>query len=251
MHSPRFLASLGFAALLVFLVALMPARIVLSIGGLDGGAAVGVTGTPWHGAARRVTVGPVILRDLQWRLEPLGLLRGRIAARIQAKVPDGFVDASIARGFGGRLFVADAELAVPLQLLAPQAVSLGPGGAVSAQIERAEWRGGRIRSVEGRLGLAGVRLPVPQMANVAPGTYVIQFDAPELADDAVLTGELRDEGGALEVRGTVRLPSPGNWEATGVAKARPDAPPELKDALRMLGPATPEGGHEFSVAGSF
>ncbi len=51
--------------------------------------------------------------------------------------------------------------------------------------------------------------------------------------------------------GTVTITPPGSYELTGTAKPRPGAPPELLNALKMLGPTTADGGHSLSLAGSF
>jgi Type II secretion system (T2SS), protein N len=49
----------------------------------------------------------------------------------------------------------------------------------------------------------------------------------------------------------VLITPPGSYELKGKAKPRPEAPPELRNALQMLGPATPDGEHDLTVAGSF
>ena len=72
-----------------------------------------------------------------------------------------------------------------------------------------------------------------------------------LGPEEPLTGLLSDAGGPLEIAGTVTFTPPRSYELTGKAKPRPEAPPELRNALQMLGPATPDGAHDLSVAGSF
>jgi hypothetical protein len=79
----------------------------------------------------------------------------------------------------------------------------------------------------------------------------VTFAADGLKPGTPLTGVLKDTGGPLEVAGTVKITPPRSYELTGTAKPRPEAPPELRNALQMLGPATPDGSHALSLAGSF
>jgi hypothetical protein len=100
--------------------------------------------------------------------------------------------------------------------------------------------------------VAGFVLPIQTAgAQLGPGTYSISFDADDLGPDEPLTGALKDAGGPLEIDGIVKIVPPRSYEITATAKTRPDAPAELRDALQMLGPATPDGGHALSLAGSF
>ncbi|MEQ1800499.1 MAG: type II secretion system protein N [Gammaproteobacteria bacterium] len=251
MRQIRLLAGAGLAALLVSLVVLLPARVAFGVIGLPPESASGFSGTLWNGAAQRLSLAGFNLGPVRWQAQPFRLLTGQLAATVDATLPEGFLKGSVALGFGGGIGLSDLEAAAPLSWLAPAA---GPsaGGQVAARFDRLALKGGRIQSAVGTLNVAGVVLPIPTAGpQLGPGTYSVKFDADSLGADEPLTGVLSDAGGPLEIAGTVKFTPPRSYELTGKAKPRPEAPPELRNALQMLGPATADGAHDLSVAGSF
>lgn len=240
----------GLGAFVLSLLAMFPARVAVKLLGVPATAVTGLTGTAWNGTVQRVTLEGVALGPVRWQLRPSRLLMGQLAAEVNATLPDGFLNTTAALSLGGGLSAIDLEGAVPLAWLAP---ALGDAGSqLTARFDRLAIRGGRIEAAIGNLQVAGVVLPIPTTGpKLGPGTYQITFDAENLGPADPLTGVLTDAGGPLEITGTVTLTPPRSYEVTGTAKPRPDAPPELRNALRMLGPATPDGGHALSLAGSF
>lgn len=250
MRQIRLLAGAGFAALLVSLVALFPARVAVGILGLPGESASGFSGTLWHGAAQRLSVGGVTLGPVRWSARPLHLLTGQAVARVEATLPDGFLNGTVGLGLGGTLAISDLEAAAPLSWLAPAAGAAG--GQIAARFDRIAARNGRVEAAVGTLKVGGVVLPIPTAGRqLGAGTYVVTFDTAKLGTDESLTGSLSDDGGPLEITGTVKFTPPRSYEINGKAKPRPDAPAELRSALQMLGPATADGAHSLSIAGSF
>lgn len=250
MAQTRLLAGAGLGALLLSLLALLPARVGAPLLGLPRDAAAGFSGTLWAGTVERVVIGDTSVGPVHWDARFGRLLAGELAADIEATLPDGFLNGTVGIGFGGRIGLEDLEAAVPLALVAPAA---GPaGGQVSARFDTAGFRKGRVTSAVGSLRVSGVTLPLPSAAGPPPpGTYEVTFASPEVPDDQPLTGQLRDAGGPLEITGTVAFTPPRSYVVDGTARPRPDAPPALRQALAMLGPATPDGSHPVSLAGSF
>lgn len=250
MRQIRLLAGVGLAALVVSLVALVPARVVFGFIGMPPGTVTGLSGTAWTGTADRLSVEGITLGPVRWSVRPVRLLAGQVAADVVATLPDGFVNGTVGVGFGGRIAISNLEGAAPLSWLAPAAGA--SGGQVAARFDKLALKAGRIESALGTLKVAGVVLPIPTAGQqLGPGTYSVVFDAETLGPEEPLTGLLSDAGGPLEIAGTVTFTPPRSYELRGKAKPRPEAPPELRNALQMLGPATPDGAHELSVAGSF
>ncbi len=249
---PRFrlLAGTGFVALLLSIVALIPAQFALVILGVPAETVNGVSGTIWRGSLQRLAMDGIILGPVSWQARPARLLLGQLAGDVEATLPDGFVNTGVAVSIGGRLSFSDLEGAAPVAWLAPATGS--DGGQLTARFERLELNGDRIDTAIGSLKVAGVVLPIPTAGpRLAPGNYAITFDAKDLAPEALLTGAIADSGGPLEISGTVTFTPPRSYELSGTAKPRPEAPPELLNALKMLGPASPDGAHALSLAGSF
>lgn len=246
----RLIAGAGIAALLLSLFALIPAHIGIAAVGLPAGTVSGVSGTVWKGSLQRLAMDGIVLGPVSWEARPSRLILGQLAANVEATLPDGFLTSDVAVSLGGSLSLSDLEGAAPIAWLAPAAGS--DGGQLTARFERLEINGERIGTAIGSLTIAGVVLPVPTAGPaLAPGNYVITFDAQDLAPDALLTGNVADSGGPLEIAGTVTFTPPRSYELSGTAKPRPEAPAELRNALQMLGPAKPDGSHALSLAGSF
>lgn len=247
MRQSRILASAGLAALLLSLVALLPARVGFSFSGLP---ASGLSGTIWKGAAQRLSVAGLGLGPVSWQVHPGRLLVGRLSADVKATLPDGFLNGTVALSPGGRIALSSLEAAAPLSWLTPAAGS--STGQLSARFDRLELASGRVSTALGTVKLAGFVLPLPTSgASLGAGTYSLTFTTEELAADQPLTGKLADDGGPLEIAGTVTITPPAAYEVSGTAKPRPEAPPELRNALGMLGPPTPDGAYQLSLAGSF
>ena len=250
MRQIRFIVAAGVASLVIFLVALLPARIALAMLGVPPNVATGVSGTVWNGAAQGLSLGALALGPVQWHAKPARLLLGQLAAGVEATLPDGFLNATVALAPGKRVAVSNLDAAAPLSWLAP---ALGrPGSQLTARFERLVVKAGRVETATGILQVAGIVLPIPTSGpQLAPAAYQVTFAADGLKADEPLTGDLKDSGGPLEIAGTVKITPPRSYELNGTARPRPDAPPELLNALQMLGPATPDGGHALSIAGSF
>ncbi len=260
MQPTRLLVAASLSALLVSLIALLPARVAFGVLGVPATAVTGLTGTVWSGAVQRLSLGNMTLGPVLWHVRPARLLTGQLAAEVKATVPDGFVNATVALSLGGAWSASGVEAAAPLAWLAPAMGSAGLGSAgmgnagsqLTARFDKLVVRKGRVEAAVGNLMLAGVVLPIPTTGpQLGPGTYELAFSADELGPDDLLTGALRDAGGPLEIAGTVTITPPRSYEVTGTAKPRAEAPPELRSALQMLGPATADGSHALSLAGSF
>lgn len=248
-HFPL-LAGIGGVALVLSLVTLIPARVALSVLGVPAETVSGVSGTVWNGSLQRIAASGITLGPVAWRARPARLLLGQLAANVEATLPDGFVNAGVAVSVGGKLAFSDLEGAAPVAWLAPAAGN--NGGQLTARFEEVELDGNRIATAVGSLQIAGVVLPVPASGTpMPPGNYTIAFDAQDLAPEEALSGAITDSGGPLEISGTVKFTPPRSYELAGTAKPRPEAPPDLRDALQMLGPANPDGAHTLSLAGSF
>jgi general secretion pathway protein N len=250
MNQIRLLAGIGLAALLASLVGLIPANVALAMLGVPADTVSGVSGTVWHGSLQRLSLDNMTLGPVSWQARPARLLLGQLAADVEATLPDGFVNTRAAISLGGSLSFSDLEGAAPVAWLAPAAGR--DGGQLSARFEQVIIDGERIKSAVGSLQIAGVVLPIPTAgARLAPGNYAITFDAEDLAPDALLSGAVTDGGGPLEIAGTLTFTPPRSYELSGTAKPRPEAPPELRTALQMLGPADAAGAHAVKLAGSF
>ncbi len=248
----RTLLFTGLASLGLSLLLLIPARTVLPLLTKSGAVTSGLAGTVWSGSARTLSAGPLRFDQLRWQFEPWQLLRGELGAHIEGRLPDGFFSGHVSRSLGGRLVIRDIEAAAPLQVLSPGMASLTGNSQLSIRMQQIAWLDGWVETAIGTVQLSQVVLPIPVLAGrTPPGNYIISFDSESLAAGTPLSGKVADGGGPLEISGVLNLSPPRSYELSATVKARDTAPPELVNILKSAGPRAPDGGREFSLAGSF
>lgn len=252
MSRNRVLALTGALVFLVALVVTAPARLAAFALGSSGTSAQGLEGTLWSGRARSFSVLGLRLDQVQWRLHPLRLLRGELAAAVDAVVPGGFVRGDLFWRLSGASGARDLEGGAPLRWLSPGTGAMTGNSQLSVRLETLELKDGWIHTAVGTLNLGDVTLPLPTLrGKLGPGSYSVTFDARDQAPDQPVKGDVRDAGGPLEVSGELELRPSREYTLNATLKPRPDTPAELSTALRTVGPRNPDGGYGFSLAGSF
>jgi general secretion pathway protein N len=247
------LAIAGGTAFIVAVIAGAPAALLAQPLAGAGVATRALRGTLWRGEAQGVGALGIRVDRLRWTLRPAALVTGRLAADVEARLPDdGFAEGRVTVG-AGRLVLADFTGAAPLAALGPATAALGGSGDVRLRFERVEWRDGWLAALVGTVEAANVDTTfgaVPGGSGPGGG-FAARFEAPEVAPGDPVTGAVTDTGGPLELAATLTLTPPGSYRIDGTARARPGAPPDLASGLRLLGPDDGRGGHAVSLEGSF
>jgi len=247
----RKLALAGLALLLTFTIMLFPARTAFGWLAPAGVSAFGIEGTIWRGRARIISASGVQLRNTEWDLALLPLLTGRLAGDINTRWGGGFLEGYGSLGIGGSIRLRNATVSFDVGMLESR-VGIGDiGGQVSARLDELEvidsWPTRLIGTGEIRdLFSAMMGQGTPQTV----GSIGFAFDTTTETASDVVTGQLRDIGGPLELSGTLILTPPGNYDLKTRIKARPNAPRALQNNLSFLGPAEPDGTRFFQLAGS-
>ena len=102
----------------------------------------------------------------------------------------------------------------------------------------------------GSAQVTGVPLNIMGNGGGPTGNYAVLFDAEAVPEDGLLSGSLSDDGGPLEVDGSIVLTPPVNYELQAKLRARPGAPADIVQALNLAGPVGPDGRREISIAGT-
>ncbi len=252
--------ALGVGAYLVFLAAAFPAATayryfepaVMHLAGRDPAELrlTGVEGTLWAGRAALGSAGGFALHDIRWDLSVPKLLTGRLAGRVQAGLPDGFVSADVSasphrvdlRGVRASTSLPSLDALLPLK---------GMRGLVSLTLDRARLEDGRPTAVVGQARVAELAVP-PLMpgagtAPIALGNYEMVFKD---TDGKGISAAFQDKGGPLEVSGTLTLDSQYKYTLAGYAAPRADAPKELVQGLTLMSEPDAQGRRRFSLNGS-
>ncbi|MCC5861315.1 MAG: type II secretion system protein N [Gammaproteobacteria bacterium] len=239
------LLAAGAVLYLVVLVMTLPAAMVLPrlLAGTPV-AAGGVEGTLWRGSAATLVVAEVPAYGLRWRIEPLALFRGRLQGRAEARLDEGFIRARLGYAlFSGRLHADDVEAAARLARLAAPAGFQGTDGNLSLQLEHMVLHQGWPVRLAGRLGVGA--LSIQELGRQPLGDFEAVFKLE--AED--LVAELRDVAGLLDLEANLRLDRELRWALEGEVAPRGSAPPNLRDALTLLGPADDRGRRPFGLGG--
>jgi general secretion pathway protein N len=224
-------------AILWLLVAALPASIVTHF--LPKGVeAQDLSGSIWHGAAANVRALGHDVGGVEWQLRPIALLR------LQLKTDLHWAHRGI--GLAGSAVIDRAGVTVtnvhgggPIEDLGDLGLESGWRGNAEIAIDELSTDLTRILSARGQIKIED--LAGPTVAGGADlGNYVLQWGSHAVDPKGVVTGELQDAGGPLQVQGTLTLtPQQRSGMVSGTIQERPGAPAELhkdlEDLARMRG----------------
>jgi general secretion pathway protein N len=229
--------------LLVALIALFPARVASHWFAPDSVKFGGLSGTLWHGTAREMQVGDLVIRDVGWRLRPLSLIRGAAEFGITATPPGGFLEGGVALGFGGTVHLTDLRAALLLQPLGRSIGVPGLRGAASLQLEHLLLAGGRPEAGAGVLGVSGLILP--PVVPTPIGGYRAEFSG----RGSEFIASVEDTDGVIDLAGHFSLSPEWHYVFTGLVAAKPTTPNALREQMAILGPANDRSQYEFRLEG--
>jgi hypothetical protein len=189
---------------------------------------------------------------VRWQLDALPLLIGRANGRLQARLAEGVADANVSTSLGGRVVLRDVRVGTSLAALAPVAPIGDVRGQLTVTLDRLELVDGRPSTIVGQARIGALRVPtfIPGGRGdlLALGDYALTFE--DTKGDGLLA-RFADTSGPLDVDGTLTVDPAGRYALDARAAARPDAPPELVQALDLMGGEPgPDGKRAFELSGS-
>jgi hypothetical protein len=224
------------------------------VGRLPAGIECQASGTLWSGRCTPLTVNRQRVGSAQWSLRFLPLLRGELAGTLAVQSPQLRADLQLQRRRSGALVLtdvqADGDIAAVMQLA--EAVGVRGGTGMSGRF-RARLPALQIDDRHALTGITG-ELELDELSQPGPwralGNWTVTFDGAASPAGEPL-GQVRDRGGPLGFRGTIRLTPPASYFLEGELLPRAGTPPEMLDALRMFGPADAAGRRKITVEGRF
>lgn len=243
--------ALGAGAYLAFLLTTFPAATAYRWFAPDAVRLAGVEGTLWSGSATLGSVGDIGLHEIQWRLRPWALFLARVGGQFQTRFGDGLLSTDVEVTLTQttlRNFRASASLGGLRELLPLGGIE----GFVSADFAELRIQDAWPVGATGELRLG--ELVVPPLlsptggALIALGNYQIRFAA---STNPGLVGNFEDQGGPLEVSGSIRLTPDRAYVIDGALRTRPNAPLELSQGLELMtAPPDASGLRAFNLTGS-
>lgn len=243
--------ALGFGAYVAFTVATFPASVALRWFAPPDVAFAGVGGTLWSGSAASATAGGFTADTLRWRVRPAALFLGRVSADVEARIPDGFVAANVTVSPGAVRF-GDLRGATSLPALTGLLPVRGMRGQASLALESLVLEGGWPTTAVGELKLASLEtmplIPDGSGALLPLGDYTLTLRP---APEGELAATFVDNGGPLEVQGTLSLDAARSYTIDALIKPRAGAPESLVEGLKIM-TAEPdaEGRRRLNLTGS-
>ncbi len=237
----------GMAAFLVFLVAMVPATVLMRW--LPPGVAVaGLDGTIWSGRASSVSLQGRALGAASWSCRPWPLLLLEWSCGVVLQPAGGQVSASLSGNFDAEEIEArDLTGNLPIAFLEGIVTPKGWTGRLDLEVARARIANGLPQDAEGKLFVRGLK--APGSGGALLGDFELTIGEGAVGTGA-LTGRLSDLGGPLRVRGTIELKRDRSYFVSGEVAPGPGAGPAIFDTLAFLGPPDISGRRPFTVEGT-
>jgi len=211
----------------------------------------GIRGTAWSGSATSATIGGLPVQDIRWHVRPWTLLTGRVGANVQARLADGFVSTGLTASTS-RVQFDDLRGGTSLATLALVLPVRGMRGQASVALPTLELENGWPVRIQGELKLAALEI-VPFGSNgnsnyVPLGDYTVTFgEAPQ----GSIAARFVDNGGPLEVAGTLVVTPAREYTFDALIKPRDGAPRQLIDGLNLMtADPDPDGRRRLTLTGS-
>lgn len=239
----------GIIAFAVFLVALLPARLVYAWTAPPDLRVYFIDGTLFSGTAESLQVAGFDFGRTRWRLAPAELLRGRLGFALRADRTDGFLQADVSVGPGAAtVWISALEAELPLSIGQALLPIEGVGGVILLDFDEVRLHEGWPDRLEGTFDIDNLVFTQPAVQHM--GSYRVQFDTVAGKDDGDLTGVFQDTSGPLDVQGSVQIKDDRRFRVEGRVLARDDAPGQFNETLELLlGPAAADGRRSFSFGG--
>lgn len=209
----------------------------------------GVDGRLLQGVASQVQAQGVSLSPLVWQLNPLALLGGRLAARLQGNLPSGETIRTRLTAFpSGAVDLADLRLQMSIKDIAALAKQpfVPVAGKVQLSVDEARLNAaGKPEEIQGRLDIVGLQWTLLKPA-LPLGDYEVQLST----DDAgVIRGTVRDREATLSAQGEVSLAPDGRYTAQVLLKPGPNTPAMIRNGLANMSRPNAQGEYSFSYDG--
>jgi hypothetical protein len=234
----------GVLTCFIGVVGLFPARIAYQWFAPAEAALSGISGTVWSGRARHADVGGVYLRDLSWRIKPLGIFRGGLSYGVEGSPAPGNLSADAVISIGGLLTLRNINGTVPLQAFDRAANMPGLQGRLTIQMDRLVLENGLPVAADGEIQVA--RLLAPLVHRSPIGGFRIEF----FTQNSGVMASIEDTDGVVDLAGSLQVSNDRNYTFIGLVAPKATTPEKLRQQMQFLGTANERGQYELRLEGS-
>jgi general secretion pathway protein N len=201
-----------------------------------------VSGTLWNGSCGSVVANGMQVGRLNWKLRPMKLLSGKLAAFVDLQRTDAFVRGEVESSFDqSEITLHDVDAALPIDPSIARQFPPNLRGRGTAKLQMLQMEQGIITAVRGRVEGRDLVQQYPI------GSFAVTF----AGNDGEPVGRIESLGGPLDVEGTLRLTREPGFAVEGTVAAGADVHPQLARQLEYLGSPDGQGRRPFSVAATF
>ena len=200
---------------------------------------LGLSGQLRSGTAAGVTVANrPTLNSLQWDLQPLWLLVGRLAAEVRAEADQSLLQAYVAAWPGGRISASDVQFSGDIKSLLAAAGQ--PYLPIDGMVRISD---GRVKLKQGQTTAAEAQIEVQNLAWTLAAAPISlgDFSVQVMTTDAGIQAELSSVSGPLELKGQALLKPDQGYELNLDYRPKAEATPVLRNLLASNGAPDTEG----------
>lgn len=247
MRRPKLLIAAGLAAFLLFMVAFLPASLVLRYVPREFELR-GVSGSIWRGRASEVLLRGQSLGALRWANRPWRLVLLEADYGLRLEPAGGAVTLGVRTSGDGRIELRRIRGRFPVASVAGIVGPDGWSGEVELAVDRLVLRDSYPVSAVGTVTVRQLKAPGERGANI--GDFELTLGQGAVGGDGI-AGRLRDlDNGPMRVRATLELAPDRSYLISGEVAALPEAGPAVLNTLAFLGPPDSLGRRPFAIEGT-
>jgi len=205
----------------------------------------GLSGSVWSGKATSVYIAGQRINSLDWQFHPWSLLLGRLQLAVNFRDGDSFASGTVARGFGGQIYLSDVQARMALKNIAVVAkLPLDIEGFLSVNLQDLSIDNQQLVDAEGTIAWQSAAVNFPVKMQFGDLKTILS------TENDIITGNLIDGGGPLQAEGIFTLSPDNKYKFTGTFSSRDPKQQMLAQNLRLLGRAGSDGKIKVSKSGS-
>ncbi len=226
------LSGYGLLCYLLFLLASIPAALLwqqLPAQYRSGLQTTAVRGTLWSGQFEDLQIRNLALGRLQWQLNRLPLLLGRLDADLKLNGPLGALRGSLGLDSDGALRLSGLRGRIPAEALNPYTLPASLDGLLELDIDQLDFQPQQRLRLQGKANWRKAVVSLMQSVELGEVNLLAKADG----DGSVI--HISNSNSPLGIEGSARLDAAGNYDLNLGLVNRDSRRKDIASMLKMLG----------------